>query len=149
MTAVDERARIREALAAVRHCATTMDEQAAGLLDALPTVKMDPDLRTSTAELSSSLKDVASRVTFELALLAPQAGAHESDVATVTQRLIDLDASMMEALAPVADLADRLESAAESDDAHEPAFVLVIDAAGALLQSLKKANAATAALQRA
>ena len=143
-----ERARIREALAAVRHCANTMDDQAGSLLDALPTVKMDADLRTSTAELSSNLKDVAARVTFELALLDAQAGAPESGVATVAQRLIDLDATIMEALAPVADLADRLESAAERDDAHEPAFVLVIDAAGALLQSLKKANAATAALQR-
>jgi hypothetical protein len=145
----NERARIREALTAVRHCASTMDEQAGSLLDALPTVKMAADLRTSTAELSSALKDVAARVTFELALLAPQVGAPEADVSTVTQRLIDLDASMMEALAPVADLADRLESAAESDGAHEPAFVLVIEAAGTLLQGLRKANDATAHLRAA
>jgi hypothetical protein len=149
MTAGHPHNQVREALAAVRHCANTMEEQAASLLDALPTVKMDADLRTSAAALSSSLKDTADRVTFELALLAPQAGASASDVATVTQRLIDLDATMMEALAPVAELADRLETAAERDDTHERAFVLVIEAAGVLLQGLKRASAATAALQSA
>ena len=54
---------------------------------------------------------------------------------------------MMTALAPLADLADRLEVAAERDEANERAFVLVIESAGAMLQSLNDAKEATQALQ--
>jgi hypothetical protein len=54
---------------------------------------------------------------------------------------------MMSALAPLADLADRLEVAAERDEANERAFVLVIESAGAMLQSLNDAKEATQALQ--
>ena len=53
---------------------------------------------------------------------------------------------MMEALAPLAELADALELAAERDSAQEQAFVLVIEATGVMLQGIDRAREATAAL---
>ena len=45
-----------------------------------------------------------------------------------------------------ADVVDQFEEAAERDERHEPAFVLVIEATGVLLLALEKARAATEAL---
>ena len=50
---------------------------------------------------------------------------------------------MMGALEAVPDVVDQLETAAERDDKFEPAFVLLIEAAGVMLQALEKARAAT------
>jgi len=79
-------------------------------------------------------------VTFELALLEAESGKNP------VRRLIGLDATMMDALAPLAELAGALERAAERDAAQERAFVLVIEATGEMLQALDRARAATAAL---
>lgn len=149
MTAGNRKIFIRAALAAVRDCADTMEDRAASLVQALPTMPMDERLRATTIELAAGLRDAAGRVVFELALLQPNLGEGEADAATVIQGLIGMDATMMGALAPVAEVADGLESAAERDDRYERAFVLVIEAAGVMLQGLEKARAATAALSAA
>ena len=62
------------------------------------------------------------------------------------RRLVSVEANMMEALAPLAELADALERAAERDPEQERAFVLVIEATGVMLQGLDSAREATAAL---
>jgi len=67
---------------------------------------------------------------------------------TAVRSLCRMDATMMDALAAVADVVEKLEDAAERDERNERAFVLVIEAAGVMLQGLEKARAATQALGR-
>lgn len=110
---------------------------------------MDEGLRATAIELSAGLKDASNRVTFELALLQVELGEAKADAATAVQSLSGMDATMMAALAAVADVVDRLESAAERDEQNERAFVLVIEATAVMLQSLEKARAATQALSAA
>jgi hypothetical protein len=55
---------------------------------------------------------------------------------------------MMNSVAAATGVVEQLEAAAERDEAHEPAFVLVIEAVGTLLQALENARAATGALQQ-
>lgn len=136
-------------MAAVRDCADTMEAQASSLLAALPLVPMDEGLRKHAHALSEGLKDASSRVTFELALLRTELVEGKADAVTVVQRLPGMDASMMGALAAMADFVDELEQAAERDEANEPAFVLVIEATGLLLQGLEQAQSATQALSAA
>ncbi len=137
---------LRVALAAVRDCADTMETQAVSLLEALPTVPMDDELRTRALELNAGLKDASSRVTFELALLQAEMGEGKAEAASAVQRLAGMDAVMMGAVAAMADVADELEKAAELDEVYERSFVLVIVATAAMLQGLEKAKAATQAL---
>jgi hypothetical protein len=137
----------QEALAAVLACADRMEERAVSLLQVLPELPMDAKLRTAASDLGTGLKDTAGRVMFELALLRARVDEGRADDAAVVRKLAGLDAAMMTALAPLADLADRLEVAAERDEANERAFVLVIESAGAMLQSLNDAKEATQALQ--
>ena len=137
---------LRVALAAVRDCADTMETQAVSLLEALPTVPMDDELRTRALELNAGLKDASSRVTFELALLQAEMGEGKAEAASAVQRLAGMDAVMMGAVAAMADVADEREKAAELDEVYERSFVLVIEATAAMLQGLEKAKAATQAL---
>ena len=137
---------LRVALAAVRDCADTMETQAVSLLEALPTVPMDDELRTRALELNAGLKDASSRVTFELALLQAEMGEGKAEAASAVQRLAGMDAVMMGAGAAMADVADELQKAAELDEVYERSFVLVIEATAAMLQGLEKAKAATQAL---
>lgn len=137
---------LRVALAAVRDCADTMETQAVSLLEALPTVPMDDELRTRALELNAGLKDASSRVTFELALLQAEMGEGKAEAASAVQRLAGMDAVMTGAVAAMADVADELEKAAELDEVYERSFVLVIEATAAMLQGLEKAKAATQAL---
>jgi CRISPR/Cas system CMR-associated protein Cmr5 small subunit len=139
----------RAAVAAVRDCAETLETQAASLQQQLPSVAIEAGLRATALELSAALKDVSSRVTFELALLQTELGAGTSSVATAVERLTHMDASMMSAVAALTDVVDQLETAAERDERNEPAFVLVIEATGVMLQALAKARAATEALRHA
>jgi hypothetical protein len=88
-------------------------------------------------------------VTFELALLQTQLGEGKADAEAVVRTLSTMDATMMGALASVADFVDRLEKAAERDEANERAFVLVIEATGVMLQGLENAKIATEALRAA
>lgn len=149
MTVGDTQRLLRAAIAAVRDCAARIEDRAESLLKALPKVPMDDGLRATAVELSAGLKDAAGRVTFELALLQTQLGEDKTDAATAVRTLSSMDATMMDALAAVADLADELEKAAERDEENERAFVLVIEASGVMLQGLEKAKAATETLRAA
>jgi hypothetical protein len=123
-----------------------MEAQAASLVGAMADVPMDATLRAQTVEHCATLKDRAGRVTFELALLEAELSKGEPPGKDIVRRLVGVEATMMEALAPLAELADALERAAERDPAQERAFVLVIEATGVMLQSLDRAREATAAL---
>jgi hypothetical protein len=133
----------RAAIAAVRDCADTMEDCAANLLKSLPDVPMEDALRATVVDLGARLRDVSSRVTFELALLQAELGEDKADDAAAVNRLSMMDATMMGVLEDVPDVVDQLEKAAERDEQYEPAFVLVIEAAGVMLQALDKARAAT------
>ena len=133
----------RAAVAAVRDCADTIEDRVTNLLKSLPDVPMEDDLRATVVDLGARLRDASSRVTFELALLQAELGEDKVDAAAAVNRLSMMDAAMMGALEAVPDIVDRLEKAAESDEKYEPAFVLVIEAAGVMLQALEKARAAT------
>ena len=142
----DKRNLLQAAIAAVRDCADTMEAQAGDLLQALPALPMDEGLRPQALQISAGLRDASSRVTFELALLQAELTEGKADVATAVERLSGMDATMMHALAALPDTVDQLEKAAERDEAHEPAFVLVIEATSVMLQGLRAAKAATEAL---
>ena len=133
-------------MTAARDCADTMEAQAANLVAAVADVPMDAALRAQTVEQCATLKDRAGRVTFELALLEAELSKGEPPGKDIVRRLVGVEATMMEALAPLAELADALERAAERDPAQERAFVLVIEATGVMLQGLDRAREATAAL---
>ena len=137
---------LRAAIAAIRHCADAMEAQATSLLEALPTAAISEALRANALELTAGLKDASGRVTFELALLQAELADQKAVAATAVKRLSAMDATMMAAVAALTDVVDQLEGAAERDERHEPAFVLVIEAAGVLLQALEKARAATESL---
>jgi len=146
MMAGDRKTLLRAAIAAVRDCAAQMENCATSLLQALPKLPMDEGLRATAIELGAGLTDASNRVTFELALLQAELTEGKADAATVVQSLSRMDATMMGALETIADVADRLEKAAERDEENERPFVLVIEAAGVMLQGLEKARAATQAL---
>jgi hypothetical protein len=133
----------RAAIAAVRDCADTIEDRATKLDKSLPDVAMDDALRTAVVELGARLRDASSRVTFELALLQAELGEDKVDAAEAINRLSMMDATMMSALEAVPDTVDQLEKAAEREERYEPAFVMVIEAAGVMLQALEKARAAT------
>jgi hypothetical protein len=133
----------RAAIAAVRDYADTIEDRAANLLESLPDVPMEDALRATVVEFGARLRDASSRVTFELALMQAELGEDKVDDAAAVNRLSMMDASMMGALEAVPDIVDQMEKAAERDEQYEPAFVLVIEAAGVMLQALEKARAAT------
>lgn len=140
------RATFNAALAAARECADTMEAQAANLIGAVADVPMDAALRAQTVERCATLKDRAGRVTFELAMLEAELANGGPAGEDAVHRLVSVEATMMEAMAPLAELADALERAAERDPEQERAFVLVIEATGVMLQGLDSAREATAAL---
>ena len=142
----DQQALLRAAIVAIRHCADAMEARATDLLESLPTAPTSEALRANALELAAGLKDASGRVTFELALLQAELADKKAVAATAVKRLSAMDATMMAAVAAMTDVVDQLEEAAERDERHEPAFVLVIEAAGALLQALGEARAATEAL---
>ena len=146
MSEAGGRAAFGAAIAAARDCADTMEAQAANLVGAVADVPMDAALRAQTVERCATLKDRAGRVTFELALLEAELAKGGRPSEDAVRRLIGVEATMMEALAPLAELADALERAAEQDPAQERAFVLLIEATGVMLQSLDRAREATSAL---
>ena len=149
MTAGDGNTLLRAAIAAVRDCAATMETQATSLWQALPAVPMPEELRAAVVELVAGLQDTSGRVTFELALLQAELAEDRLDGATAVKRLSATDAAMMTAVAALAEVVDPLEKAAERDEQHERAFVLVIEATGVMLQGLEKARAAADTLVRA
>ena len=134
------------AIGAVRDCADALEAQAAGLERALPGSSMDEGLRAAVLEWCAGLKDTAARVMFELALLKVELGEGKADVATAVQRLSNLDSTMMTVLDESADVLGKLEAAAEHDEAHEPAFALVMQAVQVMLRKFGTARAATSAV---
>jgi hypothetical protein len=126
-----------------------MERQSESVRRALADLPMDGELRERASEFSAALKDSSSRVMFELALLQTELDAGKADAAASLRRLSALDAAMMEVVADATEVVDRLEQAAERDEQHEPAFVIVIEAVGILMQELEKARKATGALERA
>lgn len=134
---------VQKAIAAVRDCADSLEARAVSLQRALPPLPMDEGLRASAMELCSALKDASGRVTFELGLLQKELVDRNADAGMLAPRLSSLDVTMTRAVAAAAELADSLESAAERDEANEPAFELVIDAVGVMLQDLARAEAET------
>lgn len=143
MKADVRRKAVLAAMAAVRDCADTMEAEAGKLLGAMVNVPMDAGSRGKVAGLCATVKDRAGRVTFELALLEAELARAQFPEPGATRLLVGLDATMMEALAPLAELADEFERAAEHDPEHEAAFVLVIESAGVMLRGLDRARAAT------
>jgi hypothetical protein len=133
----------RAAIAAVRDCADTIEDRSAKLLQSLQDVPVEESLRVTVVDLGARLRDASSRVTFELALLQTELGEDKVDGAAAVNRLSMMDATMMSALEAVPDIVDQLEKSAERDEQFEPAFVLVIEAAGVMLQALDEARAAT------
>ena len=107
---------------------------------------MDATLRAKALEVGAALKDASNRVMFELALLQSELSEGKADAAETLRRLSGLDAAMMSVVVGATDLVDQMGKAAERDEQQEPAFVLVIDAVGILLQELERAKAATGAL---
>lgn len=146
MSIDDKKTLLRVAIAAVRDCADTLETQAIGLLQSLPTVAISEDLRANALELSAGLKDASGRVTFELALVQAERADGKVDIATTVKRLSAMDATMMRAVGALADVVDQLEKAAERDEQYEPAFVLVIEATGLMLQGIEQAKVATQAV---
>ena len=149
MNTTDTPVLMRAAMAAVRDCADTMETEADSLLLALPELSIDEEFRPDVLKLSSGLKDTAGRVTFELALLQTQIDAGQVDAAMVVQRLSNLDSTMMTALDASTDVVSKLEKAAERDEAHEPAFALLMQATRGMLRKFGTARAATLVLRPA
>jgi len=123
-----------------------MEAQATGLLEALPKAAISEALRANALELTAGLKDASGRVRVDLALLQADLTDEKAAAVTAVKRLSAMDATMMAAVAALTDVVDQLEAAAERDERYEPAFVLVIDATGVLLQALERARTATEAL---
>lgn len=138
---------VNEAVTVVRKCADTMEAQAARLLQSLPDLPMDESLRAAALGLGAALKDTSGRALFEVALLQGELSEGKADVAVAVRRLAGVDAAMMDALADATDVVDQLERAAERDEQHEAAFVLVIEAVGVMLQALDEARTATSVLE--
>ncbi|HSQ70356.1 MAG TPA: hypothetical protein VLM41_09740 [Steroidobacteraceae bacterium] len=149
MTVNEDKELISEAAVAVQACADEFDERAKGLLEQLPQLPMEEGLRAAAMQLCAGLKDTAGRVMFELSLLKAQLDERKADAGSAVRRLSRMDGAMMDALAPVADIVDKLEADAERDEQNERAFVLVIEASGTMLQRLDEAKTATQALRAA
>jgi len=143
------RTRAQSAIANVRACGAQMGASAQALRTALPNVRMEAAERNKTLELCEQLSAVASEVASGVAGLDAVSARSEDEIHEVLRTLSMLEAQMMQALAGFSVLADSLEQAGERDEANEPAYVLVIDAAAGLLQSFQKAKSSTEALRAA
>lgn len=128
-----------------------METQAVSLGQALPTLSLPAVLRATATESVAVLRETSGRVTFATSLLQAELAAkgRPVDAAVVVQGLAQMDAAMLMAVSPMADLVERLERAAEADEACEPAFVAVIEAVGMMLEAVERARSATEALRAA
>jgi hypothetical protein len=146
---LENRKETTTAVSAVRDCADTMASQAEWLQSASPDLVMGEALRASALKWSESLRDTSQRVMFELALLQAELSEDRAGPAVVLRRLSGLDAAMMDVVAGSTELVEQLEKAAESDETHEPAFVVVIEMVARLMAGCESAQAATRALRDA
>ena len=143
------RTRAQSAIASVSECGEHMAARAQALRAALPNVRMAAAERHRTIDLCDQLSEVASAVASGVAGLDAVSARSEDEIREVLHTLSALEAQMMQALAGFSVLADSLEQAGERDEANEPAYVLVIDAAAGLLQSFQKAKSSTELLRAA
>jgi hypothetical protein len=139
----------QSAIVSVRDCGAQMGASAHALRTALPSVRMDEGARNRTLDLCEQLSAVAGEVASGVAGLNEVSARSDDEVREVLHTLSTLEAQMMQALAGFSGLVESLEQAGERDEANEPAYVLVIDAAAGLLQSFQKARSSTEALRAA
>ena len=139
----------QSAIENARECGGRMGVSAQALRKALPSVRMEAAERTRTLELCQQLSQVASEVASGVAGLDAVNAQSSDEIREVLHTLSTLEAQAMQVLSGFAFLVDSLEQAAERDEANEPAYALVIDAAAGLLQSFEKAKSATEALRTA
>jgi hypothetical protein len=137
------------AIAAVTECAAGMLNEAAQLQERLQTLRLPEPM---AEEVSAQALALDAEAVGALSVLKELCAATESgylNAADVLRMLTEIDARMMGALSSLVDLSGRLEKAAEVDERCEPVFVLVIEAAGRLLEGFKPAQAGTRALREA
>jgi hypothetical protein len=139
----------REAIAAVTDCAAQILTEASSLQEQLKSSRVPEPLADDAQALALSLDAEAVGA---LGVLKELRSATESGYlngAEVQRVLTEIDARFVAALAGLVDMSGRLEKAAETDERLEPLFVLVIEAAGRLLEGFQSAQAATRALRDA
>jgi len=139
----------QRAIENVRECGAQMGMRAQALRTALPKVRMAAAERNRALELCDQLSAVASEVASGVAGLDAVNADSEDEIQEVLRTLSTLEAQVMQVLAAFTFLVDSLEQAAERDEANEPAYALVIDAAAGLLNSFEKAKSATETLRAA
>lgn len=146
---VDPRTLVLDAIANVRDCAARMRASADNLQEELPRVRVDENLRAAAKGLCGRLAEASSDALSAVDEQRDAALKPELDAAVVLRALSGIEAGMMDVLAGFAELVEKLEAAAERDERCEPAFVLVIEAAGGLLQCFQTARSSTDALRAA
>jgi uncharacterized protein with von Willebrand factor type A (vWA) domain len=124
-----------------------MAASAQSLRKASAGVRMEQPVRNRTLELCAQLSEVAGEVAAGLAGLDEVSAKSVDEIREVLRTLTALEAQMIQALSGFTGLVETLEQAAERDEANEPAYVLVVEAAGALLQSFEQAKSATETLR--
>jgi len=141
------RSAAQRAIENVRECGAQMGARAQALRAASPGVRMAAAERSRTLELCDQLSAVASEVASGVAGLDAVNATSADELQEVLRTLSTLEAEVMQVLAAFTSLVDSLEQAAERDEASEPAYALVIDAAAGMLNSFEKAKSATEALR--
>jgi hypothetical protein len=137
------------AIAAVTECAAGMLTEATQLQERLQALRLPEPM---AEEVPAQALALDAEAVGALGVLKELRSATESgylNAAEVLRVLTEIDARMMGALSGLVELSGRLEKAAEMDERCEPTFVLLIEAAGRLLEGFKPAQAATRALRDA
>jgi hypothetical protein len=141
--------RLPAALAAVTECATAVVAEAARLQAKLPALPVPAELQDDVRARVRTLAEEGEGAAGVLQELQTATESGALNAAEVVRVLTEIEARMMNELAQLAELSDRLEKAAEMDERVEPSFVLVIEAAGRLLKRFQSAQEATQALRDA
>jgi ABC-type transporter Mla subunit MlaD len=141
------RSAAQRAIENVRECGAQMGTRAQALRTALPNVRMAAAERNHALELCDQLSAVAGEVASGVAGLDAVNADSADEIQEVLRTLSTLEAQAMQVLAAFTFLVDSLEQAAERDEANEPAYALVIDAAAGMLNSFETAKSATEALR--
>lgn len=137
----------QRAIESVREFGAQVGTGAQALRAALPTVRLSAGDRTRALELCDHLSAVAAEVTSGAAGLDAVNARSDDEIREVLRTLTMLEAQGMQVLSALTFLAEALEQAAERDESNEPAYVLVIESAGGLMQSFEKAKTATESLR--
>ncbi|MGB5104879.1 MAG: hypothetical protein WBO04_16385 [Steroidobacteraceae bacterium] len=145
----DQRTLALDAIADVRDCAVQMRATSENLQKELPRIRVDENLRAAAKGLCGRLAQVSSDALSAVGEQRDAAVSADIDAARILTALSGIEGTMMDVLAGFAELVEKLEAAAERDERCEPAFVLVIEAAGGLLQRFQTAKASTDALRTA